>query len=102
MKATLRGVNTKKETQLKGGDIIAYDEATKSIILWRPIKGKFLMERLQIDGDDNFYFLLSPRFPLAPPNSLFDVVSLISGCTGLSFEETKACRPQYAFRFTNP
>lgn len=93
-KTILREANTKKETTLKEGDVIAYNETAKSIILWRP-RERFSAERLEISGDDKFYF------PSLSPGNLVDVVNLISACTGLSFERTKAYRHQYAFRFTN-
>jgi len=93
-KAILREADTKKETMLKEGDVIVYDGTAESIILWRP-REEFPAERLEVDGDDKFYF------PLLSPRNLFDVVNLISACTGLSFERTNTYRHQSsAFRFT--
>jgi len=95
-KAILREVDTKKETTLKEGDVIVYDGTAKSIILWRP-REEFSAERLEIDGDNKFYF------PLLSPRNLLNVVNLISACTGLSFERTNTYRHQSgAFRLTNP
>ena len=95
-KAILREANTKKETTLKEGDVIVYDGTAKSIILWRP-REEFSAERLEIDGDDKFYF------PLLSPSDLLNIAGLISACTGLSFERTNTYRHQSgAFRFTNP
>lgn len=103
-KVILKEANTKKEITLKEGDVIVYDDDDiQGVTLWRPREG-FPAERLEVYGDEKFYFRL------LLPHSLIDIVRLMSACTGLSFkktnelpfEKTKACRYQQpAFRFTN-
>lgn len=92
MKAILSGANSKRETKLKVGDVIGYDKTSRSIKCWRTKNGS-LVEGLDICNNDKLYS------HLPDPGQLYEIVLLVSACTGLSFEVTKAY-PTFKLAFT--
>ncbi len=81
MRAILRGRNSRIETRLQVGDVIAYDKSSRSVRCWRVKNG--YEESLEINGDNKLYL------PLMDGATLTNIMFLLSACSGLSFERTQ-------------
>ena len=88
MKAILTTGDPKKRTTIESGDIIAYDEIAKSLMIVRN------RSVILIDGRDKLYL------PLEGAGNLHSIAKVISMITGMGFELITTLGHKNAYKFS--